>query len=257
MTDPAEPDPRDDPAHGPPPDLVDRGPVETLAPSRTAMVLVGLVGLAVAVLVGVGALDVEGDGRILDEDEALLTAGEHTLTAGPVAVTAELPGDWVARQRCPRWLQLSDAASDATTLHVVWLDAVPLPSDADRVELVPTPPDLPTWWREELDLAVTPVGEEATLDGRPVQRLDLDATEDARRRDGLVACGDVGGLAATGMFGPAARFEQQVAVVGLDGDVPMLLVAAAYVGGDLDRAVEGLEAVLETGEVSISDEARG
>lgn len=252
MTDPAAPDPRD-PDPGPPADLVDRGPVETLAPSRTAMVLVGLVGLVVAVLVGLGALDVEGDGRVLDEDETLLTAGEHTLEAGPATLTAELPGDWVARERCPRWLQLSDADSDATTLHVVWLDAVPLPSDAERVELVTTPPDLPAWWREELDLQVTPAGE-ATLDGHAVQRFDLDTTEDARRRDGLVACGDVGGLAATGMFGPAARFDQQVAVIDLDGDVPLLLVAAAYVGGDLERAVDGLDAVLESGVVSVSEE---
>ncbi len=244
-------DPRD-PDREPPVDLVDRGPVETLAPSRTALVLVGLVGLAVAVLAGVGALNVEG-GRSLDEDETLLEAGRHELTAGPVVVEADLPGAWVARQRCPRWLQLSDADSDATTLHVVWLDAVPLPSDAERVELVPTPPDLPTWWREQLDLVVTPAGE-ASLDGHPVRRHDLDATEASRRRDGLLACGEVGGLAATGMLGPAARFEQQVAVVDLEGEVPLLLVAAAYTGGDLDRAVEGLETVLDTGRISVGGE---
>lgn len=230
-----------------PPDLVERGPVETLAPSRTALVLVGLAGLILVVLVGIGSLDVGGS-RILDDDETLLEPGRHELTAGRAVLDAELPGEWIARERCPRWLQLSDADSDSTTLHVVWLDAVPLPSDAERVELVPPPPDLPTWWEEQLDLAVTPAGE-ARLDGHPVTRHDLAATEQSRRRDGLVACGEVGGLAATGLLGPAARFEQQVAVVELDGDVPLLLVAAAYTGGDLDRALEGLEAVLDTGRV--------
>ena len=233
-----------------PPELVDRGPVETLAPSRTAIVLVGLVGLVVAVLAGVGALNVQG-GRTLDDDERLLEAGRHALEAGPVTVSAELPGEWVARQRCPRWLQLSDAEDDATTLHVVWLDSVPRPSDAPEVDLVATPDDVPAWWREQLDLRVDPVGT-GRLDGHPVARYALDDTATSRRRDGLLACGQVGGPAATGMFGPAARFDQQVALVDLEGtDVPLLLVAAAYTGGDLDRAVEGLEAVLETGRVTV------
>ena len=125
-----------------PPDLVDRGPVETLAPSRTAIVLVAVAGLAIAILAGVGALNVEG-GRSLGDDEQLLEAGQHDLVAGPVTLSADLPGDWVARDRCPRWLQLSDAADDATTLHLIWLDAVPLPSDAPDVELVATPEDVP------------------------------------------------------------------------------------------------------------------
>ncbi len=246
---PADP-PRSD---GPPPDLVDRGPVETLAPSRTAIVLVALVGLTVAVLAGVGALNVEGDGRLLDDDERLLEAGRHELDAGPVTLSAELPGDWVARERCPRWLQLSDVDSDATTLHVVWLDAVPLPSDAPEVDLVATPDDMPTWWRDQLDLEVIPGGQ-ASLDGRPVQRYDLEATDESRRRDGLVACGVVGGPAATGMFGPAARFDQQVALVDVPGtDVPLLLVAAAYTGGDPDRAGEAIEAVLETGTLEVAE----
>lgn len=239
----------DDRADGPPPDLVDRGPVETLAPSRTAIVLVAIAGLAVAVLAGVGALNVEG-GRSLDDDEALLEAGRHELAVGPLTVEAELPGDWIARERCPRWLQLSDAASDATTLHLVWLDAVPLPSDAPSVDLVETPADVPTWWREQLDLDVEPLGD-VTLDGRPGERYDLEATEDARRRDGLVACGEVGGPAATGMFGPAARFDQQVVLVDVDG-TPLLLVAAAFTGGDVDRAVAGLDAVLDSGELDVA-----
>lgn len=240
MTDDPRPSDRETP-----PDLVERGPVETLAPSRTALVLVGLAALVVVALVAIGSLNAGGS-RILDDDETLLEPGRHELTAGPVVLDAQLPGEWIARERCPGWLQLSDAASDSTTLHVVWLDAVPLPSDAERVELVPPPPDLPTWWREQLDLAVTPAGE-ARLDGYPVTRHDLAATERSRRRDGLVACGEVGGLAAIGLLGPAARFEQQVAVVELDGDVPLLLIAAAYTGGDLDRALEGLEAILDTG----------
>lgn len=234
------------PPHDEPPELVDRGPAETLAPSRTAIVLVALVGIAVSVLAGVGALNVEGSS--LDEDEELLSAGRHTLTAGPVTLEADLPGDWVARERCPRWLQLSDAEDDASTLHLVWLDTVPLPSDAPTVELVETPEDLPAWWREQLDLQVTPLpaGE---LDGRPVERYRLDATEASRRRDGLFACGEQGGLAATGMFGPAARFDQQVALVDVDG-TPLLLVAAAYVGGDADRVGDALATVLETGHLT-------
>lgn len=244
VTDDARPEPPDEPA-----DLVDRGPVETLAPSRTAIALVAVAGIALAVLAGLGALNVEG-GRPLDDEEELLEDGRHELVAGPVTLEAELPGDWVARQRCPRWLQLSDAENDSSTLHVVWLDAVPLPSDAPRVELVPTPGDMPTWWREQLDLRVTSRGG-ATLDGRPVERYDLDATEDSRRRDGLVACGEVGGLAATGMFGPAARFDQQVALVDVDG-APLMLVAAAYTGGDPDRVDDALETVLETGTLDVA-----
>lgn len=243
--------PAEDPSPEPP-ELVDRGPVETLAPSRTAIVLVGLVGVVVAVLAGVGALNVES-GRTLDDDERMLEAGRHELMAGPVTLSAELPGDWVARQRCPRWVQLSDADNDASTLHVVWLDAVPLPSDAPEVDLVATPDDVPTWWREQLDLEVRPLGG-ARLDGRPVERYDLDDTEQSRRRDGLVACGLVGGPAATGMFGPAARFDQQVALVDVEGtDVPLLLVAAAYTGGDPERVGEALEAVLDTGVLDVTD----
>ena len=234
-----------------PPDLVDRGPVETLAPSRTAIVLVAVAGLAIAILAGVGALNVEG-GRSLGDDEQLLAAGQHDLVVGPVTLTADLPGDWVARDRCPRWLQLSDADDDATTLHLIWLDAVPLPSDAPDVELVATPEDVPAWWREQLDLQVLPLGEDS-LDGRPVERYDLVATEQSRRRDGLVACGEVGTPAGTGMFGPAARFDQQVALVDVPGsDVPLLLVAAAYSGGDPDRAGEALEAVLDSGRLDVS-----
>ena len=249
---PAKPTVTDDlrrPAGEPPDDLVDRGPVETLAPSRTAIVLVGMVALAVAVLAGVGALNVDS-GRTLDDDERFLEAGRHEVVVGPARLAAELPGDWVARDRCPRWLQLSDADDDATTLHLVWLDAVPLPSDAERVELVDTPDDLAAWWRQELDLEVSPLGT-AQLDGRPVDRYALDETAASRRRDGLFACGEVGGLAATGMLGPAARFDQRVAVVDL-GDTPLLLVAAAYTGGDLDRAVEGLQSILDTGTLDLS-----
>jgi hypothetical protein len=238
-------DPRTPEPDGPPPDLVDRGPVETLAPSRTAVVLVAVAALAVAILAGLGALDVEG-GRSLDDEEELLAAGRHELTAGPVTLDAELPGDWVARRRCDRWVQLAAADDDATTLHLVWLDAVPRPSDADEVTLVPAPGDLPTWWRDKLDLEVTAVPAGGDLDGRPVERYVLGTTDDARRRDGLVACGEVGNLAATGMFGPAARFEQEVALVDVDG-TPVMLVAAAYLGGDVERATGALDHVLETG----------
>lgn len=230
-----------------PADLVDRGPVETLAPSRVTIALVAVAGLVVAVLAGVGALNM--DSRTLDDDERLLAEGRHELAAGPVTLTAQLPGDWIARERCDRWVQLSDADDDATTLHVVWLDAVPLPSNAPEVDLVPTPDDMVTWWREQLDLQVTPLGT-TTLDGRTVERYELDDTPRSRRRDGLVACGDVGGPAATGMFGPAARFDQQVALVEVD-DTPLLLVAAAYTGGDPERAGQALDAVLESGALSV------
>lgn len=231
-----------------PADLVDRGPVETLAPSKVTIVLVAVAGLIVAVLAGVGALGVET--ATLDDDERLLEEGRHQLAAGPATLTTDLPGDWVERQRCDRWVQLSDASDDATTLHVVWLDAVPLPSDAPAVDLVPTPHDMPTWWREQLDLQVTPLGDTA-LDEHAVRRYELDDTPQSRRRDGLMACGEVGGPAATGMFGPAARFEQQVALVQLEGTPPLLLVAAAFTGGDPERARQALEVVLDTGELSV------
>lgn len=245
VTDTPPPTDRDEPV-----DLVDRGPVETLAPSRTAIVLVAVVGLAVAVLAGVGALNVESSN--LGEDEALVEEGRHTIDVGPVSLTADIgPGDWVERERCDRWVQLSASGDDATTLHAVWLDAVPLPSTADRVELVPTPDDVPAWWRQQLDLEVTPRPDAGPVDGRPVERYDLDATEQSRRRDGLVACGEVGGLAATGMFGPAARFDQQVALIDVDG-TPLLLVAAAYIGGDPDLADQALDRVLDTATLEVS-----
>lgn len=225
-------------------DLVDRGPVETLAPSRTALVLVGVAGLVLAVLAGLGIINASG-GADLDESEELLREGPHELAAGPVRLTTPLPGEWVRRERCDRWTQVSDAADDATTLHVVWLDAVPQPSTVEDIHLVDPPADLPAWWRDELDLRVTSVGS-ATLDGRPAQVYDLDTTADARRRDGLFACGDLGGPAGVGMFGPAARFDQRVAVVEVDG-ARLLLVAAAFTGGDIDRAVQALETVLSEG----------
>lgn len=232
-------------------DLVDRGPVETLAPSRTAMVLVGAAGLVLAVLAGLGIVNASG-GADLDESEELLRDGEHELVAGPARVTTPLPGEWVRRQRCDRWTQVSTAADDATTVHVVWLDAVPEPSTVDDVQLVAPPADLAAWWRDELDLRVTPV-ETTTLDGRPVEVYDLDATADARRRDGLFACGDLGGPAGVGMFGSAARFDQRVAVVDADG-TRLLVVAAAFTGGDIDEAVQGLEAVLSDGTLAVADE---
>lgn len=240
---PDSPEPED---HREPVDLVDRGPVETLAPSRITIALVAAAGLVVAVLAGVGALNM--DSSTLDDDERLLQEGRHEITAGPVTLSTDLPGDWVAQQRCDRWTQLSDASDDATTLHVVWLDAVPLPSDAPEVDLVPTPDDVVAWWQDELDLRVTPLGQ-AAVDGRTFQRYDLGETSESRRRDGLVACGDVGGPAATGMFGPAARFDQQVALADVDG-TPLLLVAAAYTGGDPERAGQALDVVLESGALS-------
>lgn len=232
-------------------DLVDRGPVETLAPSRTALVLVGVAGLALAVLAGLGVVNASG-GANLDESEELLREGAHELVAGPVRVTTPLPGVWVRRERCDRWTQVSDAGDDATTLHAVWLDAVPQPSTAEEVQLVDPPADLAAWWREELNLRVTPVAT-TELDGRPVEVYDLDATADARRRDGLFACGDLGEPAGVGMFGPAARFDQRVAVVDVDG-TPLLLVAAAFSGGDIDRAVQALETVLSDGALAVVDE---
>lgn len=225
-------------------DLVDRGPVDTLAPSRTAMVLVGAAGVVLAVLAGMGVINASG-GPGLDESEELLGDGTHELSAGPVTLATSLPGEWVQRPRCDRWTQLSDVDDDATTLHVVWLDAVPEPSTVDDVDLVATPPDLPSWWRDRLGLQVTPVGT-SQLDGRTARLYDLDETDDARRRDGLFACGELGGPAGVGMFGPAARFEQRVAVVDVDG-TPLLLVAAAFTGGDLPRAVQALEEVLASG----------
>lgn len=225
-------------------DLVDRGPVDTLAPSRTAMVLVGAAGVVLAVLAGMGVINASG-GADLDESEELLEEGPHALRAGPVELTTSLPGEWVRRPRCDRWTQLADADDDATTLHVVWLDAVPEPSTVEDVRLLDTPPNLPAWWRDELALQVSPVGT-AGLDGRPTRLYDLDETADARRRDGLFACGELGGPAGVGMFGPAARFDQRVAVVDVDG-TPLLLVAAAFTGGDLPRAVQALEEVLANG----------
>lgn len=231
-------------------DLVERGPVETLAPSRTAMVLVGAAGVLLALLAGMGVINASG-GADLDEGEQLLQAGSHVLQVGPVRLTTELTSDWVRRERCDRWVQLSDASDDATTLHVVWLDAVPEPSTAEEVRLVDPPADIASWWRAQLNLRVTPV-EQASLDGRPVQRYALDETPDARRRDGLFACGEVGGPAGVGMFGPAARFDQRVAVVEVAGQ-RLLLVAAAFSGGDLDHAVQGLEDVLDTGSLEVQD----
>lgn len=227
-------------------ELVDRGPAETLAPSRTALVSVGLVAVVIAVLAGLGVVNLSG--RQLGEGEELLEEGRHALTAGPVTLEADLPGDWIARQRCDRWVQLNDAADDATTLHVVWLDAVPEPSTADPVTMVETPDDLVGWWREDLDLEVTELPDDE-LDGRVAHRHALDATQDARRRDGLVACGDIGEPAGVGMFGPAGRFDQQVAVVDVDG-TPLMLVAAAFVGGDAERVGQALEEVLATGTLS-------
>ena len=231
-------------------DLVDRGPVETLAPSRTALVLVGAAGVLLTVLAGLGVINASS-GAELDESEDLLRDGSHQLAAGPARVTTPLPGEWVRRERCERWTQVSDAEDDATTLHVVWLDAVPQPSTAEDVQLVEPPADLVAWWREQLDLEVAPVGT-TDLDGRSARVYDLDATADARRRDGLFACGDVGGPAGVGMFGPAARFDQRVAVVDVDG-TRLLLVAAAFTGGDIDRSVQALETVLSDGDLSVVD----
>lgn len=235
-------------------DLVDRGPVETLAPSRSALVLVGAAGLALAVLAGLGVVNASG-GTDLDESEELLRDGPHRVQAGPVEVTTPLPGAWIRRERCDRWVQLNDAGDDATTLHLVWLDAVPQPSTVTDVQLVATPPDLLAWWRDRLQLRVTHV-ETTDLDGHPARVYDLDATADARRRDGLFACGDAGGPAGVGMFGPAARFDQRVAVVDVDG-TPLLVVAAAFTGGDIDRAVQALETVLSEGTLATPSTGSG
>lgn len=240
--------PRDpSPTPSSPPDLVERGPVETLAPSRTALVLVGVVGVTLAILAGLGIMNVSGSN--LGDGEERLEPGTHVFTVGPVTLEATLEVPVIRRERCPRWTQLTDAEDDSTTAHLLWLDAVPLPSTAADVVLVEPPPDIVAWWRDELDLRVTGLPG-AELDGRMVARYELGATASSRRKDGLVACGELDGVAATGLLGPAASFRQEVAVIDVEG-IPLVLVAAAWSSGDLDRARDLVDSLVRTGRLVV------
>lgn len=230
------------PAHEP----ADEGPS---GPSRTGIVVT--IALALTIVV-VTALSLQGaGGRGLDEDEELLAAGVHTLEFGSATLTGELVGEWVARPRCDRWLQLNDAANDANTIHVAHLDAVPSRGDGtDRVDIVmEAPPEDVVAWLADRSILM----EDATtfeVDGRPAVAGRLVAGEGVVANDAIVACGELDGIAGTGMLGPQAGFDQYMAVIETDG-APVVVVGAAWVGGDIDVAATAVDTLLDGAELDI------
>jgi hypothetical protein len=153
----------------------------------------------------------------------------------------------VQRERCPRWVQLTVLDDHATSVHLAWLDAVPLPSTATSVQLVEPPPDLAAWWRDQLRLRVEGLAT-PSMGGLPTVRVALQATPDSQRQDGLVACGTLGGPAATGLRGPAAGWQQEVTVVDVDGTA-LLVIASAWTGGDMDRSRAMVDRLVDTAQV--------
>lgn len=229
------------------PGLVERGPVETLAPSRTALVLVGASVILLGVLAGVGVLRTAPE-QTLGTGETLVEQGPQTFTVGDAVIQADLHDQpWVVRERCPRWMQLNVLDDHATSVHLVWVDAVPQPATAGSVRLVEPPSDLAAWWRDQLHLRV----EELTtspMGGLPTSRVALHATPASRVEDGLTACGTLGGPAATGLRGPAAGWQQEVTLVDVDGTA-LLVIAAAWTGGDLERSRAVVDDLVATGEI--------
>jgi hypothetical protein len=71
------------------PGLVDRGPVDTLAPSRTALVLVGASVILLGILAGVGVLRTAPE-VTLGTGEAMVNPGVHAFAVGDVIIEAEV-----------------------------------------------------------------------------------------------------------------------------------------------------------------------
>lgn len=229
------------------PGLVERGPVETLAPSRTALIVVGASVILLGVLAGLGVVRTAPE-LTLGSGEVLLEPGRQTFTVGGATIQADLhDATWVQRERCPRWVQLNVLDDHATSVHLVWMDAVPEASTAASVRLVQPPADLTTWWRDQLQLRVDAL-DTRSMDGLPTTRVGLHATPSARVEDGLVACGDPGGPAATGLRGPAAGWQQEVTIVDVDGTA-LLVIAAAWTGGDLERSRAVVDELVATAQV--------
>lgn len=221
--------------------------METLAPSRTALVLVGALVILLGILAGVGVLRTAPE-LTLGTGETLLEPGPQAFAVGDVILVADLDDRaWVRRNRCPRWVQLTVLDDHATSVHLIWLEAIPEPSTADPVRLVDPPADLPGWWRDQLQLRVDDLNTPSVA-GLPTTRVGLDTTTESRREDGLVACGTLGGPAATGLRGPGAGWRQEVTIIDVDGTA-LLIVAAAWTGGDLDRSRAVVDRLVDTAHV--------
>lgn len=219
-------------------------------PSRTGIVVTIAIALTVVIVTAVSLSGAGGRG--LDDEEEFLESGTHALDFGAVTLTGELTGDWIARPRCDRWLQLYDATNDANTIHLVHLDAVPSRGDGtDQVDIVmeETPDDVVAWLAQRSILLEGP--QTLDVDGRPAVAGRLTAGEGIVSNDAIMACGALPGPAGTGMLGPQAGFNQYLVVIDTV-DVPVLVIGAAWVGGDVDAATAAVEALLDDATIEVT-----
>lgn len=225
----------------------DRGPTDggsapgPRRPPLLAMVVVGALMAAALLALFWSGRSVNDD--LLDADESTQAAGTATFDLGAATVAGEVDTEWIRRERCPGWIQLNSAAGDATTLHVVATTAAP---DANRGELVDVD-DLPAWWASDIGVRFAAPTSTMLLDTPAVSgRLTADA--DAPEEALLVACEEASGAAGIGIRGPAAGFEQYA--VATTEPVPglgtVLVLGAAWVGGDIDLARDEAALLAET-----------
>ncbi len=219
-------------------------------PSRTGVIVTIAIALTIVVITALSLRD--AGGRSLDDEEDFLDAGQHALEFGDVTLTGELTGDWIARPRCDRWVQLNDATNDANTIHLVHLDAVPSRGDGtDQVDIVmeETPTDVVAWLAQRSILLEDTTSLE--VDGHPATAGHLVAGDGIVANDAIMACGDLPGVAGTGMLGPQAGFDQYLVVIETPG-VPVLVIGAAWVGGDIEASGAAVRALLDGASLDVA-----
>lgn len=204
-------------------------------PSRVAMVVVAVVGIAVLGLflrsAGLGNLSFTQS--VLDEDEAVVGPGTVPLDLGSGEVTADLSQSWILRERCPGWVQLTSMDGDATRVHVIATPGVP---DVATGRLEPVE-DYAAWLASEVEVTMAS-SEPTSVLGVPATAGRLVAEDGAPREALLAACGEPDGSVGTGIRGPAAGFEQDLVVTTgpVDGLGHVLVLGSAWVGGDIQAA---------------------
>jgi hypothetical protein len=220
-------------------------PPEADRPPLVAMVVVGLVGVVILALFlrsgGLGSQSLAGS--LLDEDESTVGPGTVTLPLGPARVTTDLAGEWIVRERCAGWTQLTSADGDATRVHLIATEGVPDPATGRITEVA----DYLDWLASEVGILQSTPSDTRLLD-TPARAGRLTAAEGAPREALVAACAEDDGAVATGIRGPAAGFDQElVATRGrVDALGHVLVLGSAWVGGDIEVAAPAARRIAST-----------
>lgn len=212
-------------------------------PPIAALVVVGLVGLAILGLFlrSAGGSTASMTASMLDEDESIVGPGRVALDLGDGALVGRLESEWIQRERCPGWVQFNSLDGDATTLHVIATTGAP---DVADERLVPVT-DYLEWLEREAGLVVADA-RPTTLLGQPAVRGRLTAVPDAPEDALVAACAPSDG--GSGIRGPAAGFDQELVVTRapVEGLGTVLVLGAAWVGGDVDLAAREARGLAES-----------